>query len=322
MEKIIGREAEFGKLTDYMESGKSEFIALYGRRHHIRTQGEYVFGNITSPDYDGRTVWIKEISDRIHEYHQIIMKELFIHQIKRIYNKALDALQTRRSADGAQYIWRRRNSSTLVIVFSSMGEQRYNYKKSLKKCPYDQLFIADCWARNVSYYWYESKSDHPERYTQALINNIIERGGYTSLITLGSSKGGTAAIYYGLKYNAVQIFAGACQYYVGEYLSHYQYKQWPEQWHAVVGGEPIQEWIDILDQKLPSMIEAHRRCKTRLFLVYSTEEHTYQEHVKPLIKKLNECGIRHDDQVEKYPQHSMIGPYFRTVINKELIMGD
>ena len=57
MEKIIGREAEFGKLTDYMESGKSEFIALYGRRHHIRTQGEYVFGNITSPDYTGRTVW-------------------------------------------------------------------------------------------------------------------------------------------------------------------------------------------------------------------------------------------------------------------------
>ena len=29
MEKIIGREAEFSKLTDYMESGKSEFIALY-----------------------------------------------------------------------------------------------------------------------------------------------------------------------------------------------------------------------------------------------------------------------------------------------------
>ena len=31
MEKIIGREAEFSKLTDYMDSGKSEFIALYGR---------------------------------------------------------------------------------------------------------------------------------------------------------------------------------------------------------------------------------------------------------------------------------------------------
>lgn len=37
MEKIIGREAEFGKLADYMESGKSEFIALYGRRRVGKT---------------------------------------------------------------------------------------------------------------------------------------------------------------------------------------------------------------------------------------------------------------------------------------------
>jgi len=37
MEKIIGREAEFSKLTDYMESGKSEFIALYGRRRVGKT---------------------------------------------------------------------------------------------------------------------------------------------------------------------------------------------------------------------------------------------------------------------------------------------
>ena len=37
MEKIIGRENEFGKLTDYMESGKSEFIALYGRRRVGKT---------------------------------------------------------------------------------------------------------------------------------------------------------------------------------------------------------------------------------------------------------------------------------------------
>ena len=37
MEKIIGREDEFEKLTDYMESGKSEFIALYGRRRVGKT---------------------------------------------------------------------------------------------------------------------------------------------------------------------------------------------------------------------------------------------------------------------------------------------
>lgn len=37
MEKIIGRETEFEKLTDYFESGRSEFIALYGRRRVGKT---------------------------------------------------------------------------------------------------------------------------------------------------------------------------------------------------------------------------------------------------------------------------------------------
>lgn len=37
MEKIIGRESEFEKLQDYMVSGRSEFIALYGRRRVGKT---------------------------------------------------------------------------------------------------------------------------------------------------------------------------------------------------------------------------------------------------------------------------------------------
>ena len=37
MEKIIGRETELGKLNDYFESGRSEFVALYGRRRVGKT---------------------------------------------------------------------------------------------------------------------------------------------------------------------------------------------------------------------------------------------------------------------------------------------
>ena len=37
MEKIIGREKELGKLSDYMESGRSEFVAIYGRRRVGKT---------------------------------------------------------------------------------------------------------------------------------------------------------------------------------------------------------------------------------------------------------------------------------------------
>lgn len=37
MEKIIGRERELGKLSDYVESGRSEFVAIYGRRRVGKT---------------------------------------------------------------------------------------------------------------------------------------------------------------------------------------------------------------------------------------------------------------------------------------------
>ena len=33
MNKIIGRESELELLDKYNKSGKSEFVALYGRRH-------------------------------------------------------------------------------------------------------------------------------------------------------------------------------------------------------------------------------------------------------------------------------------------------
>ena len=37
MDKIIGRDSQFAKLKNFEGSGKSEFIALYGRRRVGKT---------------------------------------------------------------------------------------------------------------------------------------------------------------------------------------------------------------------------------------------------------------------------------------------
>ena len=37
MDKIIGRDSQFAKFKSYESSGKSEFIALYGRRRVGKT---------------------------------------------------------------------------------------------------------------------------------------------------------------------------------------------------------------------------------------------------------------------------------------------
>lgn len=235
-------------------------------------------------------------------------------RLKHYYWTTYFSIISRRSPDGVEYIWKRTGSRKLIIVFSAMGKGKYNYYRSLRNAIGDQLYIRDCWANNASYYWYEGGQDYPEKYTQNLIDNVIHRGQYTEIFTVGSSKGGTAALYFGMKNNVDLVYAGACQYRVGDYLSRHQYKTKPEQWELVVGGKPNSEWIRILDSKLEMMIESRKNGRTKVNLLYSTKEHTYLEHIVPLIHKLEECNISHKDQIESFTEHSSLGQPFKKAI--------
>ena len=235
--------------------------------------------------------------------------------LKRINKCKVDRL-VQKSIDDVEYIWLNHNSDTLVIVFSAIGSGRFNYLRTLKNCSFDQLYIRDSWAGGVSYYWYEHKSNNPEIYTSNLIKDILEKKAYKSIITVGSSKGGTAAIYYGLKFYADLVFSGACQYRVGDYLSRHQIKEHPDYWKAVVGEVLSVEWVKILDEKVARMIDERNRCKTIIKLLYSTNEHTYPEHIQPLIEKLDNNYIKHEDQIESFPSHSMVGEFFKEALKE------
>lgn len=158
---------------------------------------------------------------------------------KKVYWYIYFKVLTRKSKDGVEYVLKKRNSDRLLIIFSSMVG-KYNFMRALKNASADQLYIRDCWADNNSYYWFENKEDYPERYTQNLIDTVLRNRKYKEVITLGSSKGGTAALYYGLKNNVSLIYAGACQYRVGDYLGRYHYSTSPHKWEKVV-GEVVRE---------------------------------------------------------------------------------
>ena len=82
----------------------------------------------------------------------------------------------------------------------------------------------------------------------------------------------------------------------------------------MIGGEPTQEWIDILNRKMSDMIEAHRNSRTVVRMIYSTEEHTYPDDIVHILKKFDECGIRHEDTVEKFTYHPHNGRYVKREI--------
>lgn len=244
------------------------------------------------------------------------MKNNLIHRIKKNISKYLFLLRQRTNKDGVTYMWKRHGSKDLIIVFSGIGLSSFNYVKTLKHCPQDQLFIKDCWADGISYYWYEKGFNHPEKYTQSLIHQIVNGGGYEHIYTIGSSKGGTAALYFGLLNNVDVIYAGACQYYVGSYLGIDKIVNQPEQWENFMGDKASKSRVEFIDKKIHDLIRNRNNTKTLIKLLYSTEEHTYPDHIKPLIADLDAYGIVHEDEILDFPKHSMVGVFFKESIKK------
>lgn len=144
-------------------------------------------------------------------------------------------MSERTSNEGVKYIYVNNKSKKLVIIFSGIGSD-YNYRRSFKKSTWDQLYIKDCWADGVSYYLYEKGKNYPELLTSSFIQNFLSSHKYDYIATFGSSKGGSSAIYFGLKYHADEIYAGACQYQVGDYLGIYHAKSNNDYYEKVMGG--------------------------------------------------------------------------------------
>lgn len=212
--------------------------------------------------------------------------------------------------NGVKYIFKNNRSDKLLIVFSGIGSD-YNYRRSLKDSSWDQLYIKDSWAKGISYYLYENGSNYPEKLTSDFINVFLSSRPYSKIVSLGSSKGGSAALYYGIKHKFDEVFCGACQYKVGNYVAifHKDDGYYP----LLMGTIPQEEGIKILNDKYGNLLKENYNSSTMVKLVYSTEEHTYEDDIVPLLRKLDECHIMHEDQIEDFPQHSMIGNYMKEI---------
>ena len=74
--------------------------------------------------------------------------------------------------------------------------------------------------------------------------------------------------------------------------------------------------INVLNNAIKKQIESNVNSNTIVYLLYSMDEHTYEDHIIHLIRKLDECNIKHIDQLESFPEHSMIGNYMKLICSK------
>ena len=208
-----------------------------------------------------------------------------------------------------KYVFVNNHSDTLMIVFSAFAgnARRYNYYASLKSIKADKLYILDSFGVRGSYYWFENGDTSPRVLTEGIINSMVGERDYKKVSTLGTSKGGTAALFFGLQMNATAIFSGACQYNVGTYL-HQDGRE--DIFRGMMGPEAGDAEAELLNSMLPNQIELYKKTTSEIHILYSKKEKTYERQIVDLLAKLNECGISYIEKEESFTNHSDVGKFF------------
>lgn len=183
----------------------------------------------------------------------------------------------------------RYDSKHLVIVFSGFsgdGKPIYNYRNALLECPAEVLWIKDYFHGGETYYLCSQGNLNIEKNIYAFISNILSELGLekNDCTVLGGSKGGSAALYYGLKYDFGNIIASVPQFHIGSYVEI----DWPYAFKHMM-GELSKPEINALQKKLDTMITDQiplSHHNKNIYLISSLADEQYETEINKNIIKL------------------------------------
>lgn len=191
-----------------------------------------------------------------------------------------------------KYLYEQKNSKYMVVVFSGYSihptlKAPYNYINSLKNINVNKLFIADTYGYDGRGSWYLDDKDNigieksvVDLIDYICIKNNIYKG---NVILAGTSKGGFASIYYGIKYKFINIVAGGPQILLGDYLSDKERILY----EMIVGDK--KEIVSNLNKKI---IELEKSLESKIYIYCGTEDHHLNNHIVPFINEMNDkCKI-------------------------------
>jgi hypothetical protein len=164
----------------------------------------------------------------------------------------------------------------LLVVFSSV-DSKYGFGSALDGVLCNILRIRDFFDGGASYYVARNMDFSVSDSIQALIEDYMQRLGVNrdEVTLLGTSKGGAAALYYGLKYDYKNIVSSTPQYFLGSYS-----KGHGQLGDAVLGEGQSDENVAVMDSVMKDLIEKEVDFKRNIYLISSPNDYQYDEHVK------------------------------------------
>ncbi|MBN3553978.1 Two component regulator three Y domain-containing protein [Fictibacillus nanhaiensis] len=217
-----------------------------------------------------------------------------------------------------RYLFKRSSSENrkLVIVFSAFPpintKPKFNYINTLEGLDTNKLYILDDFGCRASYYLCEDKDYKIENTVIKLINKIVQENNINHIISSGSSKGGYAALYYGIKYGFNSIIAASPQFLLGNYLLK---ETNTTNVAKFISGNIQSADMKFLNEILFNTINSSEYRPSIYIHVGEGEDH-YQLHVKPLLECLNSNSIPYYLDLGNYSNHSDVSKFFPTYFRK------
>ncbi len=237
--------------------------------------------------------------------------EFFTTKIKILYKEKT----YRNNGNKLKYMLERNNnSSDLIVIFSGIPRQgikaRYNYGRSLSKINVNKLFILDDlgYDQRGGFYLGKNKDFHMERNSIELIDKVKKDLNIKRTYYIGSSKGGFASLYFGLRDKDSTIISGAPTYNIGTYMTKGVFPQYTLPY--VMGDNYTEKDIEYLNCLLKNVINENNNNNNKIHLHYSTNDPRYEQHVKDLLQELNKNNINYYEDVGDYEKHIKISLHF------------
>lgn len=205
-----------------------------------------------------------------------------------------------------------KNADTLVIVFSACTraglKARYNYVRTLNGLHCNRLYILDDYAKDHrgSYYIGGNFKFDEEAATRALIQKIRNELSPAKTVCCGSSKGGYAALNFGVEIPNSVMIVGAPQYFLTTYLLAGNIETLNH-----IMGERSAEKDEIVEFRLRNKLLANKQIQSqKVYLHFSDKEHTYEEHIVHMVKDMEEAGYCMEKDIADYTNHSDVSYHF------------
>ena len=202
-------------------------------------------------------------------------------------------------------------SDGLIVVFSafsSNGKPEYNYVRTLRNVHVNKLYILDNYGPRGCYYLGNDNKYEVAHAVCNLIEMILSNEKISKKKTtfVGSSKGGFAALYFGLLLNIGNVIVGEPQIEVGNYLIG---AEGEDVLQYIIGETEYKSKLEKLNQILYDIVD-EKEIKTTVLIHAGLHTYHFRKHILPFYsychKKFSiflniEEYDRHNDLINHFP---------------------